>query len=303
MGASVDHTDDLLTAFHPQHDYFVGIDSDGCVFDSMEIKHKECFCPQFINRFDLQAGAKYAREIWEFVNLYSSTRGVNRFKGVHRALKLVETHPELVRRGVNPPKLPDLSAWLEHETKLGNPQLAEEVKRTGSAGLRRVLEWSEEVNETVKRIVRNVPPFPGVREVLEHLKPRADIVVVSQTPEEALKREWRDQAIDGFVALIAGQEHGTKAEHLAATAGAEEDGRYPAGHVLMIGDAPGDLAAARNVGALFFPILPGDEESSWNRLRSGAMTRFFDQTYAGEYQATLLDEFERVLPTDPPWRK
>ena len=33
--------------------YLVCIDSDGCVFDTMEIKHKECFCPPYIKHFGL----------------------------------------------------------------------------------------------------------------------------------------------------------------------------------------------------------------------------------------------------------
>ena len=54
----------------PKHDFFVGIDSDGCAFDSMELKHKECFIPNIINYYNLQAISKYAREAAEFVNLY-----------------------------------------------------------------------------------------------------------------------------------------------------------------------------------------------------------------------------------------
>jgi hypothetical protein len=34
-----------LKSFHPRQEYFIGLDSDCCVFDSMELKHKECFCP------------------------------------------------------------------------------------------------------------------------------------------------------------------------------------------------------------------------------------------------------------------
>jgi hypothetical protein len=34
-----------MLSFTPQHEFLVGIDSDGCVFDSMELKHKECFIP------------------------------------------------------------------------------------------------------------------------------------------------------------------------------------------------------------------------------------------------------------------
>ena len=52
---------DRLYAFNPQHPFFVGIDSDGCVFDSMEIKHKECFIPNIIKYWKLQAISKYAR--------------------------------------------------------------------------------------------------------------------------------------------------------------------------------------------------------------------------------------------------
>src|SRR5664280_3570059 len=37
-----------LTAFQPRNNHFIGIDSDGCVFDAMEIKHKECFIPATI---------------------------------------------------------------------------------------------------------------------------------------------------------------------------------------------------------------------------------------------------------------
>ena len=67
-----------LKGLPKQHDFFVGIDSDGCVFDSMEIKQQECFCPAFIKHFGMQAASKYARQVWLFVNLYSKSRGCNR---------------------------------------------------------------------------------------------------------------------------------------------------------------------------------------------------------------------------------
>ena len=54
--------------------FLVCIDSDGCAFDTMEIKHKECFCPSYINYFGLQAVSKYARDAWDFANLYSCWR-------------------------------------------------------------------------------------------------------------------------------------------------------------------------------------------------------------------------------------
>jgi hypothetical protein len=52
----------MTFALTPKHDYLVGIDSDGCAFDTMELKHKECFIPNIINYFELQGVSKYARE-------------------------------------------------------------------------------------------------------------------------------------------------------------------------------------------------------------------------------------------------
>src|SRR5438445_13268215 len=90
----------ILHDFKPTKEFFVGIDSDGCVFDTMEIKHKECFAPMFIKHFDLQAVSKYAREVWDFVNLYSKTRGANRFPALSRALNLLREPPEVAARKV-----------------------------------------------------------------------------------------------------------------------------------------------------------------------------------------------------------
>ena len=104
-----------LKALRPTKEFFVGIDSDGCVFDSMEIKHKECFCPQYINHFGLQAVSKYAREIWDFVNLYSKSRGVNRFPAVIHALDLARARKEIVARKVDVPRMQGLRDWLARE--------------------------------------------------------------------------------------------------------------------------------------------------------------------------------------------
>jgi hypothetical protein len=70
----------------------------------------------------------------------------------------------------------------------------------------------------------------------------------------------------------------------------------------MIGDAPGDLSAARANSALFFPVNPGHEEASWERFNREAVERFFNHTYAGAYEASLITEFETLLPEKPPWK-
>ena len=138
----------VLRDFQPKHDFFIGIDSDGCVFDSMEIKHKECFAPMFVKHHNLQAVSKYAREVWDFVNLYSKTRGANRFPALTRALNLLRDRPEVQARNVNVPSYPALDEWMERETKLGNATLAAEVEG-GNEGLAHIKIWSDGVNEQV----------------------------------------------------------------------------------------------------------------------------------------------------------
>jgi len=286
----------VLRDFKPAKEFFVGIDSDGCIFDSMEIKHKECFTPMYIKHFKLQAVSKYAREVWDFVNLYSKTRGVNRFPALVRALQMLAERPEVKARGVAIPQTEALEEWIKRESKLGNATLNAEVKN-GNKALEPIKAWSEAVNAAVADIVEGVPPFPLVRECLEKITEKADAICISQTPGEALKREWAEHHIDRYVKIIAGQEMGSKAQHLQLAA----KDKYPPAKILMIGDAPGDFKAARANGALFFPVNPGKEEASWERLHREALDRFFAGTYAGDYEAQLIRAFDACLPEHPSW--
>lgn len=286
----------ILRDFQPTKEFFIGIDSDGCVFDSMEIKHKECFAPMFIKHMGLQAVSKYAREVWEFCNLYSKSRGANRFPELVMALDYLRERPEVQARNVNVPSFPALTEWMQRETKLGNATLAAEVAG-GNEGLAQVKVWSDAVNVAVQDIVHGVPPFPLLRESLQKLQSKADAMVISQTPCDALEREWAENNISNFVSVIAGQEMGSKTQHLEFAA----KGKYPDDKILMIGDAPGDRKAAKANGALFFPINPGKEEASWALFLDEALDKFFAGEYAGEYEAALIEEFDACLPENPPW--
>ena len=267
------------------------------MFDSMEIKHKECFTPMFIKHFRLQAVSKYARECWDFVNLYSKSRGTNRFPALVRAVQLLGERRQTKARGVKLPDLRALEDWIARESKLGNATLNAEV-RNGNTGLAQVKVWSDAVNTAIADIVQGVPPFPLVRECLQKLSARADAMCISQTPAEALRREWAEHSLDQFVKVIAGQEMGTKTEHLKFAAA----GKYAPETILMIGDAPGDFNAAKKNQALFFPVVPGREEDSWRRLHDEALERFFAGKYAGDYETSLVKEFDASLPEKPGWK-
>jgi len=289
---------EILKNLPKNNDFFIGFDSDGCVFDTMEIKHKECFCPNFIKHMGLQTVSKYARETWDFVNLYSKTRGANRFNALVRAIELLGEREEVKARNAEMPDLTPVIDWIKKETKLGNPALEAYAKTTDNKMIHQALGWSRAVNASVTDMVFGMPPFPYVRESLQKIQGKADAIVVSQTPLEALEREWKENDIEKYVSIIAGQEFGTKTEHLKYAA----VGKYDPNKILMIGDAPGDLKAAKNNDVLYYPINPGHEEASWERFYKEGLDKFFDGSYAGDYEKFLIEEFESFLPECPPWK-
>ena len=197
------------------------------------------------------------------------------------------------------PRLQGVRDWIQRETKLGNPTLQAEVEKTNDPDLVLALEWSTVVNKTVADIVYGVPPFPNVREALQKLVPVADMIVCSATPNEALQNEWVEHDIARYVSTICGQEVGSKMETLGQAASRG----YGKNHVLMIGDAPGDMKAAQSNGALFYPINPGNEEASWERFLNEAYNKFLGGQYAGDYAQHLIDEFDTYLPEQPSWKQ
>ena len=292
-------TKEDLKNLTPKKKYFIGIDSDGCAFPSMELKHKECFVPNIVKHWKLQSISKYAREAAEFVNLYSQWRGEIRFPALLRVFDLLKDRPEVQKSSVKIPEVPALRKWVASAPSLGNPTLKQEIEGNPDPDLIQTLKWSEAVNVTIADMVVDVPPFSEVRQALEKMVEKADLIVVSGTPGEALQREWAEHDIAKYVRIIAGQELGKKKEHLDLAAG----GKYPTEKMLMIGDAPGDMKAAKAVGAQFYPIKPGSEEQSWDRLLDEALNRFFSGSYAGDYEDRLIEEFNELLPDTPPWKK
>jgi phosphoglycolate phosphatase-like HAD superfamily hydrolase len=294
-----------LKDFKPKKKFFVGIDSDGCAFDTMGIKQRECFCPWLIGYFDLQPVAQAVRECKEFADLFSKTRGFNRHKTTKRIIaELLPSHPMVKARDFKVPQYPHYFAWVDDpKSTLSNDGLKQAIAAASKPDAKRELElalqWSEKVNEAIGQIVKGLPPFPYVRESLEKIVPLADAIVVSATPNEALAREWEEHDIAKYVEVIAGQEMGKKAQHLEYAT----KGRYEKNHILMIGDAPGDMKAAKANDALFYPINPGDEAESWKRFADVAFDKFINGQYAGEYEEKVIAEFDAYLPETPPWEK
>lgn len=289
---------EILKNLKPVHEFFVGIDSDGCVFDSMEIKQKEFFIPNALKYFDLNAASGLLRETWEFVNLYSVHRGGNRFPALIKVFELLAERIEITELGIKLPDLDALRNWVKTETKLGNASLRRHYEKTQDPSLEIFVRWTEAVNKDIGERLHDIPPYYHARKSIEKLSGLADIIVVSQTPLEALEREWMKNDIKKYVNIIAGQEHGTKTEHIDLAA----KNKYPDNRILMIGDAFGDMKAAKSNGVLFYPIVPGKEDKSWKKFMNEGLERFLKGGFTGSYERSLLKEFISSLPETPPWK-
>jgi phosphoglycolate phosphatase-like HAD superfamily hydrolase len=290
-------TKDDLINFLPRFDTFVGIDSDGCVFDTMEIKQKDFFHPAIIRHWKLEAIEAQVRAAAEFTYLYSIYRGLNRFLGLCKTFELLNDWSEAHERAALPDPA-DLRAYCDSGLPLSNETIAAEAQRTGSTLLREALQWSRTLNESIAADMPDPPPFEGAEAALKQIAGDSDAIVISQTQATALLKDWHRDNLAQYVAVIAGPELGSKIDHFNMAA----VNRYPAHAILMIGDAPGDMATAQAIGCHFFPILPGREAESWQRFMDGAYREFLSGGFSEDYQRALNRDFRAMLPGTPPWK-
>lgn len=265
--------------------FLVCVDSDGCAMDTMEVKHRKCFGPKAIEVWGLQDIETKFLEIWNMVNLYSKTRGINRFKGLAKTFEL------LSEEGIDMPDFSSVNKWIENTTELSNPALEKEILQTKDEQLVKVLEWSNAVNKAISELPEDDKPFSNVKEGLEIISSVADVAIVSSANGGAVMAEWTRHELAPFVNVMLGQEAGTKAACIANL----KRNNYYEDEVLMVGDAPGDLEAAVKNGVLYYPILVGREDFSWKRLASEALTKLLEGNFRGEYQNKLIDEFNLTL--------
>jgi phosphoglycolate phosphatase-like HAD superfamily hydrolase len=276
-----------LINFVPKHEFFIGIDSDGTAFDSMNIKHQKAFLPAALKIWALEEYTEKLKELWDHINLFSEDRGINRFPGL---LMVLEKLPEITGRQ-NDFDCSPLKDFLEHTDTLSNAALKDYMASHPGRFLDTVYQWSLEADRLFEKYTQGLLPYTNCEPALQVMREKADIMVISSASGKGLDKDWSFSGLSNYVSLIAGQEIGNKKVQLKLGS----FGKYPAHKVLMIGDAPGDLEAARSVEALFYPIVPGHEEESWIKLREEGLSRFFGGTYQGDYQDGLTKEFFKSL--------
>lgn len=273
--------------FEKKSDYVVCIDSDGCAMDTMEVKHRECFGPQWIKTYGLDAHFDECMELWLSINLYTITRGINRFKGLALALEEVE------RRGLaHTEGLAEFSAWTKDAKELSNPALMALTQKSENPCFELALLWSIRTNRAIHGLPGDDAPFENVKRAMDEMCRQSDLVAVSSANSEAVEAEWTKHHLKEDCRVLLTQEAGSKAFCIGELLSGPG---YEAGKTLMVGDAPGDKDAAAKNGVWFYPILAGKEGESWARLLDEAFPKLLAGTFDEEYQKQLITEFEKNL--------
>ena len=276
-----------LNEYQKRKDYLICVDSDGCAMDTMDIKHFRCFGPCMVTEWDLEEWKNPILDRWNEVNLYTMTRGINRFKGLAMALAEINEKYRSIE------DLDTLCRWVETSPALSNDALQQAIAANpGSTSLPKALNWSVAVNKAIQALPESeIKPFALAREALAFAHEKADVAIVSSANLGAVLEEWEKHELLPHTDIVLAQNVGSKAYCIAELL---KKG-YDPDKVLMCGDAPGDLQAAEKNGVFYFPILVRKEKASWEEFMEKGFSHLLNGTYEGAYQNEKTTAFLQNL--------
>lgn len=274
-----------LKEYTKKKEYLICMDSDGCVMDTMEIKHMRCLGPCLVHIWELEEYRDELLHLWRDINLLSEHRGSNRFMALAIVLQNIHENYQRIEG------LEEYVAWVEEAIELSPETLEPAYEASGNVCMKKALEWSEMVNQSMVMVADyKKVPFEGVKEALLAVHEDVDVVIVTAASRAEVEKEWKNAGIDQYTDFLMAQETGIKSECLK---GLLEKG-YAPNHILMIGDAPADLLAANEAGVLFYPVLATHETESWKEFPD-AVKLFLDEKYEGEFEDEIICKFYKNL--------
>lgn len=279
----------IFDSYQKKHDFLVCVDSDGCVMDTMNCKHFHCFGPCMVDEWDLGQWRDEILKRWNEINLFSMSRGINRFKGLAMALSEInETYRPI-------PGVEALKHWAETAPALSNDGAARAAEEATDPEAKEILlkalSWSKAVNASIVRLPEELKvPFDGAKEGLEAAHAFADVAMVSSANRDAVEEEWGKFGLLPHTDIVLAQDVGSKAACIAAML----KFGYDPQKVLMVGDAPGDCDSAEKNGVYYYPILVNHEKQSWDEAIGVAFEKLRSGEYA-EYGAQKKQAFLRNL--------
>lgn len=269
--------------FERKHNKIICIDSDGTMIDAMNVKHDKCHGQTFIEVFGLQDYANKMHEIWDSINLYEKSRGVNRFIAIIEMFNRIDGE----YLDVNKEELDAFKKWVD-KGDLSHKAVVKEYEKHPTALLSKIVEWSYELNQRISKLTpQDKPPFDNGKEALQYALNKVDIAIISSSNMAAIVEEWKAHDLIQYVDVITSQEVGSKNKCIATmlTKG------YKNTDILMIGDAYPDVDAAEENNVYYYPILTRHEAESWQEF----IDKYFDIFLNGEYdlvQKELMEKFE-----------
>ena len=266
----------IFDKFERKHDYLVCVDSDGCVMDTMNCKHFHCFGPCMVAEWELEKWEGEILQRWNEINLFSMTRGINRFKGLALALG------EINGKYTTIVGIEALQCWADTAPALSNDALEKAVDEATEPDaklvLLKALNWSKAVNAAIVKLDEALKiPYEGAKEGLAAAHMFADVAMVSSANRDAVEEEWCKFGLLEHTDIVLAQDVGSKAACIKQML----KYGYDPNKVIMIGDAPGDCDAAEKNGVHYYPILVNYEKASWDE----AVAIAFERLQSGTYEA------------------
>ena len=266
----------IFDSFERKHDYLVCVDSDGCVMDTMNCKHFHCFGPCMVTEWELEEWKDEILDRWNVINLFSMTRGINRFKGLAMALGEIDKQYKPI------PGIEALQHWADTAPALSNDGVLKAAAEAADPAAKQIFEkalsWSKAVNAAIVELDESLKvPYNGAKEGLAAAHLFADVAMVSSANRDAVEEEWGKFGLLAHTDIVLAQDIGSKAACIAEML----KFGYDLDKVVMIGDAPGDCDAAEKNGVHYYPILVNHEKESWDE----AIATAFVKLQSGEFAA------------------
>ena len=279
----------IFDTFERKRDYLVCVDSDGCVMDTMNCKHFNCFGPCMVAEWGLEEWKDEILARWNVINLFSMTRGINRFKGLAMALGEIDKQYKPITC------IEALQHWADTAPALSNDGVAKAAAEATDADAKLVFEkalsWSKAVNAAIVNLDEALKiPYDGAKEGLAAAHQFADVAMVSSANRDAVEEEWGKFGLLEHTDIVLAQDVGSKAACIKEML----KFGYDVDRVIMIGDAPGDCDAAEKNGVHYYPILVNHEKDSWDEAIAVAFGKLQEGCYAA-YGAQKKQEFLQNL--------
>ena len=279
----------IFDSFERKHDYLVCVDSDGCVMDTMNCKHFHCFGPCIVTEWGLEQWKDAILERWNVINLFSMTRGINRFKGLAMALGEIDKQYKPITG------IAALQHWADTAPALSNDAVAKAAAEATDPEARLVFEkalsWSKAVNAAIVKLDESLKvPYNGAKEGLAAAHTFADVAMVSSANRDAVEEEWGKFGLLEHTDIVLAQDVGSKAACIKEML----KFGYDVNKVVMVGDAPGDCDAAEKNGVHYYPILVNHEKESWDEAIAVAFGKLQSGEYA-QYGAEMKQKFLQNL--------